>query len=376
MVSFTLLSDCALSQSGQFPVPRSGHRLLAAGRYVYVIGGYNPVVGDEEFDDSPSTSSQILREVWRYDLFLNRWHLISAKPDVPVEMASHTVCLDQNHILIFGGTGVPFGHSNSNKLYAFNLHNFQWHSLDRAETENPLRPIPSYGQASVLDKKRNLYIVGGTTGFSYNCDVHRINLNEISSSDTTPWQKLEPKNRVLDLERYRHECVYYKNKLILFGGGVSTEAISLDNLDFFDLKSLQWRKIFAEPDGTNGFPGPRRCLGLARWKNQVYLSGGCTSSSTSVYDDIWKYDLRSNQWTKLILALPEPVSFHGFTINDTGCLFLYGGTTKENDRRGRLYKFWLEPPSLKQLCCDTLNIMADKNGVDLAQFLADNKVYV
>lgn len=34
------------------------------------------------------------------------------------------------------------------------------------------KPVPQYGQ-SIMLKNRFLYVIGGTTGFDYSCDIYR-----------------------------------------------------------------------------------------------------------------------------------------------------------------------------------------------------------
>lgn len=54
------------------------------------------------------------------------------------------------------------------------------------------------------------------------------------------------------LRRYRHEAVFYKNFLIVFGGGTPTEVCSLSVLDGFDLPSGLWTTVSPSPDPTWG----------------------------------------------------------------------------------------------------------------------------
>ena len=39
--------------------------------------------------------------------------------------------------------------------------------------------------------------------------------------------------------------------------------------------------MIAVPDSVHGFPSPRRCHGLAEWKEEVYIFGGFDGSVVS-----------------------------------------------------------------------------------------------
>lgn len=57
-----------------------------------------------------------MRELWKYCFDLGEWKIIACK-DVPQELASSSVTLSGNIIIIYGGTGVPFGAFCSNRMY-------------------------------------------------------------------------------------------------------------------------------------------------------------------------------------------------------------------------------------------------------------------
>lgn len=75
-------------------------------------------------------------------------------------------------------------------------------------------PMPLYGQGVVMDGKF-IYSIGGTSGHVYEMDVHRLDLT------TRKWELLHrSQGDYLEPEpRYRHEVVFYKNRIYIFGGG-------------------------------------------------------------------------------------------------------------------------------------------------------------
>jgi hypothetical protein len=75
-------------------------------------------------------------------------------------------------------------------------------------------PLPLYGQGVVMDGKY-IYSIGGTSGYEYEMDVHRFDLStrkwELLHKSLGEGQEPEP--------RYRHEVVFYKGRIYIFGGG-------------------------------------------------------------------------------------------------------------------------------------------------------------
>jgi len=57
-----------------------------------------------------------MRELWKYCFDLGEWKIIKCQ-NVPQELASSSVTLSGNIIIIYGGTGVPFGAFCSNRMY-------------------------------------------------------------------------------------------------------------------------------------------------------------------------------------------------------------------------------------------------------------------
>jgi len=60
--------------------------------------------------------SSAMRELWKYSFDLGEWKIIKCQ-NVPQELASSSVSLSGNIIIIYGGTGVPFGAFCSNRMY-------------------------------------------------------------------------------------------------------------------------------------------------------------------------------------------------------------------------------------------------------------------
>jgi len=131
---------------------------------------------------------------------------------MPVELASHSALLHGNHLVLFGGTGVPFGEAASNELHVCNLQSLEWtHIVCTGQL-----PIRIYGHTMmVLDN--SLYVFGGTTGWQYNSDLHRLDL------ESFVWDLVDVSGALPD-GRYRHEIASVGGEMFVFGGGRSNQV--------------------------------------------------------------------------------------------------------------------------------------------------------
>lgn len=161
----------------------------------------------------------VRQELWRFNFASCRWHKLKTCGAMPVELASHSAILHGNHLVLFGGTGVPFGEAASNQLHVCNLPMLEW---TRVVCTGQL-PICIYGHTMMV-LGNSLYVFGGTTGWEYNSDLHRLDLQSFV------WD-LVTVSGVRPDGRYRHEVASVGNEMFVFGGGRSNE-VSCTAVDF------------------------------------------------------------------------------------------------------------------------------------------------
>lgn len=220
MFRFKILSPEEIKPKSKLnPKARSGHRMVAdESGDLYSFGGFNVKVSAE--DDELSSEEEwkrfrpLFQELWKFDCRKNRWIKLKNRGDVPDKLVSHCMCYWNDKIIIYGGTGLPYGESSSNTLTIYHIAQNYWEVIEPS-SEFSRSPIEMYGQACVCDEKRGeIYIVGGTNGSQYSLDIHKFNLY------TKKWTVLY-KSTELEEEpgcRYRHEIALSDNKIYLFGG--------------------------------------------------------------------------------------------------------------------------------------------------------------
>ena len=117
------------------------------------------------------------KKLWQFNVASKRWYLLETTGDMPnLTVASPSVAIHGNVLIVYGGTGDPFGADLSNSIYLCNLKNLVWKRLD-THGEPPLK---LYG-SSLIIKDGYLYILFGTSSSVFCCNVYKINLSTLES---------------------------------------------------------------------------------------------------------------------------------------------------------------------------------------------------
>lgn len=340
-----------------YPRQRSGHRLVCSDKNLLLYGGYNPNNSIEVNADG-SDSSCLFKELWKFDIVSQQWSLIlGPSSNLPPFLASHAMILHGDLLMVFGGTAYPFGVNMSNKLCIFRVSEPQKNIEEVKTTGDP--PSPGYGQ-SIVVHKNYLYVIGGTDGFSYTSDVHRLDLK------TRSWEQVyqsRPDIREDPEPRYRHEVAYCERTqvILVIGGGTADEAFSLKDIPAFDLVNNCWRYIRTKPDLklTSGYPENRKCHSLATHDHQVIIAGG--NNGRKPYRDIWKLCLKTYQWTCLMTGSSffpaQGLFFHDSCCTSDGLMFIFGGIKMRNGtalRTNVLHQMWITIPKLSAISWEAL----------------------
>lgn len=341
----------------QFPIARSGHRVIASDSHLYSLGGYNPRSARQA---ARHGRVLLFQELWSYNFATKKWKLLmdSRTKNMPQELASNALAIHNNLLISHGGTGYPFGEccSNDCHIYATGLNHRR---VFRLTVEGDL-PVAQYGPGIVVHDNY-LYTIGGTTGFDYSCDVYRLNLR------TKVWENVyicRPEMREDPEGRYRHEVVYDGKHIFILGGGTSVTVYDLQTIPAFNLQTNSWDyfETKADPSIVDGIPKPRKCFSCVQLETdngvEAYITGGLQSDLITYFDDVWKINFRTMQWTLVKSAvLPEPLYFHSAATPGNGCMYIFGGIEFNKTamrRRNDLYKMWMTIPKLSEMCWDAI----------------------
>lgn len=297
------------------PLPRSGHRIVCNDQNFYCYGGYNPMLEENELNDGVwSRTRPLFKEVWKFNLHSKRWTKLNVD-NIPHVLASNCMALQGSLLIVFGGTGMPFGNANSNDVYICDLSKSPLTFRFMPSTGS--QPDARYGQAIHIDGKY-MYVFGGTTGFSYSSDVHRLNLQ------TMVWEECYICKGYLHNEPrpgYRHEIAVDGRKVFILGGGTSDTSHGFKKVFVFDLDTHGWTRVDTEGDQRTEELYPRKrkfhSSVMVPGKKEVIIMGGL--DDTDFLGDTWRLDLVTLKWLRLdSMALPAPTDFHATAITPAG----------------------------------------------------------
>lgn len=339
----------------QKPTERSGHRIGANSGNFYSFGGYNPALDEIDNNEENGLLYPLLREIWRFNFASRTWYKYPNTKSLPSELASNAIIIHRNLLMVYGGTGSPFGYRSSNQLYLCKV-NDKSGTMTEIKTTG-LKPLPMYGQALIFHND-SLYSIGGTSGLSYNCDIHRLDLK------SNEWEAVYICKGQQDCEpegRYRHEVGFDGKVIYLLGGGTSEQVFDLEKIPSFNLQKKEWNYIKTLRDLNHDYPKARRCHSATQIEVngsiEVFIVGGYNGDD--IFDDLWKINLKTFQWTFYErCALPRPTYFHAAAASPEGRLYIFGGIYDSSDlnlnRSNAVLSMWLCIPKLSEICWEAL----------------------
>ncbi|CAJ0630211.1 5936_t:CDS:10 [Entrophospora sp. SA101] len=200
--------------------------------------------------------------------------------------------------------------------------------------------------------------------------------------------------------RFGHTATVVDTTLYVFGGKNKNNEYLNDFLTF-DLKALKlltkkkskfkFSSRFggcASPNFTQSFwdslipprnaPSPRMKHVSCPYNGKIYMFGG--TDEIKCYNDIWCYDVKTNQWDELECSgyTPQAREGHGATImNDV--IYIFGGRSEEGEVLGDLAAFritnkrWYKFPKLSPSPCPRYGITVSKVKNNILVFGGDSK---
>ncbi|XP_039747146.1 kelch domain-containing protein 10 homolog [Pararge aegeria] len=342
------------------PRPRSGHRIACDDVRIYCFGGYNPFLPINTIQRNNPTwtpAMPLFKELWSFCIATRKWTQHKVLENMPEELASNAMCMNGRYLMIYGGTGAPFGNKCSNDVITWRTS--ECDAKLQVLNVTGTRPPGQYGQ-SILCHNGAFYTVGGTNGYAYNCDIYRLDLRTMSWEPVFvgTGQEDEP------IGRYRHEVARVGNKLYIIGGGTGDWAFELMEIPMFDLETKTWTIITPKADDSTKDivqqPLARKCHSAVQIETpngvQVFVAGG--TDGQGVFDDIWRLNIPDMQWHLMQKTiLPHPLYFHSSTVTSYGCMYMFGGiepNDNETRRNNILYKVWLCIPKLSEICWEAM----------------------
>lgn len=230
-----------------------------------------------------------------------------------------------NRIYIFAGRSVS---GSENDIWAYSFDQAAWMVFTPAGGPPPVR----HGHTAVLDPvRRRILVFGGqATGFFNDTWAYNI--------DADTWEELAVNGPVPN-RRYGHAGIYdVARDQMVISHGFTTQG-RFDDTWALDLATNTWSEI--SPATARPL---RRCLHHGVHDpagDQMLMFGGCASGAGPCpLDDLWAFDLETQQWTELAMA-PPGRQWYGTTFDTARRrMIVFGGSGV-----GRLGDTWEYDPA-------------------------------
>ncbi len=275
-----------------------------------------------------------LNDTWAFDLTSRTWQELSSAVRPPPARYSMVAGIDhtQNRLLITTGEARPGQFFND--IWAFDLTANTWSEVLPAGT----LPAARYGAAGgVPSYGRILYLTHGFVDDARFDDTWAFDL------ETYTWRNITPAGE-LPLKRCLHAAAATWERLVLFGGCSSPIGPCPQGDTWqLDLNTGVWKML------PGAGPTAREFAALTAIvdREALWLFGGQDANGQDL-NDVWSFDLLTEQWRVLQPQGTPPSPRHGHSMilaNDwsssTGnYLLLFGGQSGGND----LNDLWILTP--------------------------------
>lgn len=276
-----------------------------------------------------------------YDISNNSWSTDSTNG---IERLSHSAIYYQptQRIYLFGGKNNTT-HYNDTKYYDIASKTLTTVSLS---TKPSARSGHAYTSTYYYGYGDKMYIIGGidNNGTYLNdtwyFDILSEEWNEVTTSGTPPDG------------RTKSSCIYYhgdggaggEKKIYLFGGfsGNSTYHNNVHILDLTTDLDGSWSNVTisgSSPDVMSG-----HTMNYLPGSDCFLVFGGFSSiGGSTYYNDIWKFNMRTNTWIKdynNTVSDPSGIHLHTSVLyNDTTTkLFVFGGRTETGGLQNKTWR--------------------------------------
>jgi F-box protein 42 len=159
---------------GTYPSPKACSSLVCYKDLLVLFGGWAYPPSYPLYQ-----SWHLFNELHIYDIIANRWTCINTT-NAPPPTAGHSVSVVGEWMIMFGGIHKPSTAvhcEKSNDVWKLNLETWSWH---RQEVEGEPRPHGRLGQTQVVLDNNNLLIIGGSGGPTLNyCDAWILNMEGV-----------------------------------------------------------------------------------------------------------------------------------------------------------------------------------------------------
>ncbi|KAI5737357.1 F-box only protein 42 [Diaphorina citri] len=161
----------------------------------------------------------------------------------------------------------------------------------------------------------------------------KISLNRAISDFNIEWKHMSAKDDSSSItRRYSHSACYHDNSMYIFGG-CTFSSTTFNDLWRLDLSTRQWHRLLT----SGSYPSPKACASIVPYKFSLVLFGGLTQPSPYPLHQTWRvfnelhiYNINKNNWTAVNTpSSPPPLAGHSATLHDH-VMVVFGGVRENN----------------------------------------------
>jgi hypothetical protein len=275
--------------------------------------------GDGGFPIQCSSNPDPKGATWAYDPVCEVWTLYPTAKG-PSARTRHSAVYDsqEHRMIVFGGRyrvpGTTEPYTLYDEVWAFDLTTNTWSEIATTGTG----PSPRWSAAAIYVPKAHMLLVStgnvGTSATTYSPakDTFALNLG------TGAWMKVGaegPDARLFAAATYDAA----RHRMLLFGGTTAFFGPMRNDVWAYDIATAKWTNL----NGGLGTAPLRRFWARMLYdgaRDRVVLMGGHDDTSLGNRNDLWVFDLASNEWDEVSAgdvvnpAAPEP-GFCDFPVN-------------------------------------------------------------
>ncbi|KII66145.1 Kelch domain-containing protein 10 [Thelohanellus kitauei] len=260
-----------------------------------------------------------VNEMWKIDTMRGICKKYQKPTSVEETCMESSICAVGGLVYIFGGVkyrpddmgGVINNLDNhkSNSIIYFDTENGTWHNLSPNILLNDENTPPPMFDASMFHFNGSLYIFGGHGRGTFQRSMYRFCLT------TFKWSRVQQDGEIPRTEIYSVDGTVFQNKYYFFRRAERDLEERFKRVTVFDLSTNLWK--------TNQYPCNRVGESIAFSEGQGFMTGGMNGAE--YFDDVWKIDLKTLEWTKFDQKLKTCRFEHVTSIVGNHSLYLFGG---------------------------------------------------
>ena len=263
-------------------------------------------------------NGDLFEDLWEYKTYLESWSQISVSGRSPRARNGHSAIYDPENrkMLIFGGEGEY--HMYYDDLWGFDCQSNTWTSLAAIEG-----PSGRDNHTAIYDFDRKKMLIFG--GHNYD-DGYNYYLNDLWEYDieSNSWKQLTPSGNPPTGRAY-HTAVYdpSNKRMLVFGGRSLDMSSMLNDLWEYDIASNNWTQLASS---TPPIARENHTALFDPFGNRMLVFGGDYYDDRFHYlDDLWEFNISNNTWSQLT-SCPKTMTEHTAVINTSNRdMMIYSG---------------------------------------------------